>query len=94
VVYETASNDKVKVLWFDQPRKGDHNVKGANQVLTRIQALFPKATRTTIYSATAKKSVPTLKGVGFVATRPSSDPIPAPRNRYTARRMTHPTQFF
>lgn len=76
LVYETASNDKVKALWFDQPRKGDHNVKGANQVLTRIQALFPKATRTTIYSATAKKSVPALKGVGFVATRPSADPVP------------------
>jgi hypothetical protein len=63
-------------VWFDQPKRGDHNVKGANQVLARIQGLFPKATRTTIYSATAKKSVPALKGIGFVATRPSSDPVP------------------
>lgn len=76
LVYETTSNDKVKALWFDQPRRGDHNVKGANQVLARIQQLFPKATRTTIYSATAKKSVPALKGIGFVDTRPSSDPVP------------------
>ena len=76
LVYETTTNDKVKALWFDQPRRGDHNVKGANQVLARIQALFPKATRTTIYSATAKKSVPALKGIGFVATRPSSAPVP------------------
>jgi len=76
LVYETASNDKVKAIWFDQPKRGDHNVKGANQVLARIQALFPKVTRTTIYSATAKKSVPALKGIGFVATRPSSDPVP------------------
>lgn len=63
-------------MWFDQPKRGDHNVKGANQVLARIQGLFPKVTRTTIYSATAKKSVPALKGIGFVATRPSSDPVP------------------
>lgn len=76
LVYETASNDKVKAIWCDQPKRGDHNVKGANQVLARIQGLFPKATRTTIYSATAKKSVPALKGIGFVATRPSSDPVP------------------
>jgi putative DNA primase/helicase len=76
LVYETTTNDKVKALWFDQPRRGDHNVKGANQVLARIQQLFPKATRATIYSATAKKSVPALKGIGFVATRPSSDPVP------------------
>jgi len=76
LVYETASNDKLKAVWFDQPKRGDHNVKGANQVLARIQALFPKVTRTTIYSATAKKSVPALKGIGFVATRPSSDPVP------------------
>jgi putative DNA primase/helicase len=74
LVYETTTNDKVKAVWFDQPKRGDHNVKGANQVLARIQALFPKVTRTTIYSATAKKSVPALKGIGFVATRPSSDP--------------------
>ncbi|MEG4917777.1 DUF3854 domain-containing protein [Microcoleus sp. B7-D4] len=76
LVYETASNDKLKAVWFDQPKRGDYNVKGANQVLARIQALFPKATRTTIYSATAKKSVPALTGIGFVATRPSSDPVP------------------
>jgi putative DNA primase/helicase len=76
LVYETTTNDKVKAVWFDQPRRGDHNVKGANQVLARIQQLFPKATRATIYSATAKKSVPALKGIGFVATRPSSDPVP------------------
>jgi hypothetical protein len=76
LVYETASNDKLKAVWFDQPKRGDHNVKGANQVLARIQGLFPKVTRTTIYSATAKKSVPALKGIGFVTTRPSSDPVP------------------
>jgi phage/plasmid-associated DNA primase len=76
LVYETTTNDKVKAVWFDQPKRGDHNVKGANQVLARIQALFPKVTRTTIYSATAKKSVPALKGIGFVATRPSFDPVP------------------
>ena len=76
LVYETASNDKLKAVWFDQPKRGDHNVKGANQVLARIQGLFPKVTRTTIYSATAKKSVPALKGIGFVTTRPSSAPVP------------------
>ncbi|MBD0340814.1 MAG: hypothetical protein ICV61_07940 [Microcoleus sp. Co-bin12] len=76
LVYETASNDKVKAIWCDQPKRGDHNVKGANQVLARIQGLFPKVTRTTIYSATAKKSVPALKGIGFVTTRPSSAPVP------------------
>ena len=76
LVYEPASGDKLKAVWFDQPKRGDHNVKGANQVLARIQGLFPKATRTTIYSATAKKSVPALKGISFVTTRPSSDPVP------------------
>lgn len=76
LVYETGSNDKVKAVWFDQAKRGDYNVKGANQVLARIQALFPKVSRTTIYSATAKKSVPALKGIGFGVTRPSSDPVP------------------
>jgi phage/plasmid-associated DNA primase len=76
LVYETASNDKVKALWLDQPRRGDSNVKGVNQVLARIQQLFPKATRTTVYNATSKRSVAALSGIGFVDTRTSSAPVP------------------
>jgi putative DNA primase/helicase len=76
LVYETTTNDKVKALWLDQPRRGDSNVKGVNQVLARIQQLFPKATRTTVYNATSKRSVAALSGIGFVDTRTSSAPVP------------------
>ncbi|MEG4280913.1 DUF5906 domain-containing protein [Microcoleus sp. MON1_C1] len=76
LVYETTTNDKVKALWLDQPRRGDSNVKGVNQVLARIQQLFPKATRTTVYNATSKRSVAALSGISFVDTRTSSAPVP------------------
>ena len=73
--YETTSSDKVKAIWSDQPRRGDYNVKSVNQVLARIQGLFPNTKRTTIYSETRKKSIPALSGIGFI-TRPSSAPVP------------------
>jgi putative DNA primase/helicase len=34
--------------WIDQPRKGDLNVKGSNQVLQRFLEIFPKARRGTV----------------------------------------------
>lgn len=73
--YETTSNDKVKAIWSDQPRRGDYNIKSVNQVLARIQGLFPNAKRTTIYSEKRKKSIPALSGIGFV-TRSTSAPLP------------------
>ncbi|MEG4997847.1 DUF3854 domain-containing protein [Microcoleus sp. B4-D4] len=76
LVYETTSSDKVKAVWLDQPRRGDSNVKGINQALARIQQLFPKATRTTLYNATSKRSVAALSGIGFNDTRTSSAPVP------------------
>ena len=72
--YETTSNDKVKAIWSDQPRRGDYNIKSVNQVLARIQGLFPNAKRTTIYSEKRKKSIPALSGIGF--TRSTSAPVP------------------
>ncbi|MGV2830772.1 hypothetical protein [Myxosarcina sp. GI1(2024)] len=33
---------KQKVIWHDQPRRGDKNVKASNQVYQRFAELFPK----------------------------------------------------
>jgi len=42
---EANDKGKEKNTWIDQARKGDANVKGANQVLARFLELFPKAKR-------------------------------------------------
>ena len=42
---EVNDKGKEKNVWIDQVRKGDANVKGANQVLARFLELFPKAKR-------------------------------------------------
>ncbi|MDV2998165.1 MAG: hypothetical protein N4J56_007870 [Chroococcidiopsis sp. SAG 2025] len=42
---EVSDKGKEKNIWIDQVRKGDANVKGANQVLARFIELFPKAKR-------------------------------------------------
>lgn len=42
---EVNDKGKEKNIWIDQVRKGDANVKGANQVLARFLELFPKAKR-------------------------------------------------
>ncbi|BDA76584.1 helicase superfamily 3 (plasmid) [Calothrix sp. PCC 7716] len=52
--------------WVDQSRPSDKNIKGINQVLPRIAALFPKATKTTQYDPVSKRNVQVLRGIGFV----------------------------
>ena len=42
---EVNDKGKEKNIWIDQVRRGDVNVKGANQVLARFLELFPKAKR-------------------------------------------------
>lgn len=42
LVITRSDNGKEKTEWFDQARRGDKNVKGANQVYQRFSELFPK----------------------------------------------------
>jgi putative DNA primase/helicase len=52
--YEETSTGKKKALWVDQARKGDANVRGANQIIARFQNLFPKTKRVTITTGPEK----------------------------------------
>jgi putative DNA primase/helicase len=45
LMLETNERGTEGKLWLDQVSRSDHNVKGANQVLPRFCALFPKAKR-------------------------------------------------
>ena len=45
---EETSSGKEKFAWTDQARKGDTNVKGSNQVLSKFLQLFPKAKRVSL----------------------------------------------
>lgn len=42
---EIDSKGKEKLIWSEQSNRFDKNVKGANQVISRFQELFPKAKR-------------------------------------------------
>ncbi len=60
LTYEEGSNGKKKSVWFDQSRKSDANVKAANQVIARFQAIFPKVKRVTV-----GKGQVALQGISF-----------------------------
>lgn len=66
--FEQTNSGKEKALWTEQARKGDFNVKGANQVIARFQALFPKAKRVTV-----GKGVAALADLDFLPGRPQPD---------------------
>jgi len=66
LTYEETSTGKKKALWVDQARKGDANVRGANQVIARFQNLFPRTKRITITSGPEKNRM-ALLGIGFKA---------------------------
>ena len=63
-------DDGKKRQWIEQVRPSDKNVKGINQVITRILSLFPKAKKGTTYDEVAKRSVPTIMGIGINAPPP------------------------
>mgnify|MGYP005840486431 CR=1 FL=1 len=71
LTYEDA-NGKRKALWIDQARKGDANVKGANQVIPRFQKLFPTAKRISV-----GKGKMALKGINFVLPSLPGEPVEA-----------------
>ena len=66
LTYEETDKGKRKANWVDQAKKGDANVRGANQIIARFQALFPKTKRVTITSG-ADKNRMALYGIGFKA---------------------------
>lgn len=55
-----------KRTWNEQVKPSDKNVKAPNQVIARFLALFPKAKKSTKYCEVAKKSLPTITGIGIV----------------------------
>lgn len=55
-----------KRIWVDQARPSDKNIKGMNQVLPRIKALFPKAELGVRYCQIQKRNIKVLKGIGVV----------------------------
>ncbi|HEY9635243.1 MAG TPA: hypothetical protein V6D14_17710 [Coleofasciculaceae cyanobacterium] len=63
-------DDGKKRQWIEQVRPSDKNVKGINQVIPRILSLFPKAKKGTKYDEVAKRSVPTITGIGINAPPP------------------------
>ena len=67
--YEDTSSGKQKAIWTEQAKKGDLNIKGANQIIPRFQALFPKAMRVTV-----GKGKMALNGIGFKLNSP--EPLP------------------
>jgi putative DNA primase/helicase len=42
---ETSDTGKEKAIWIDQASRFDPNVKGAHQLVARLQKLYPKVTR-------------------------------------------------
>jgi putative DNA primase/helicase len=72
LTYDEAANGKKKSIWIDQVRKGDANLKGANQVIARFQSLFPKAKRVTV-----GKGKMALQGISFISVPPNGEPVEA-----------------
>ena len=70
LTYEETSNGKKRSVWIDQARRGDANVKGANQVIARFQNLFPKAKRVTV-----GKGKMALQGISFSPVYPKGEPV-------------------
>jgi putative DNA primase/helicase len=68
--YEEGANGKQKSIWTEQARKGDANVKGANQVIPRFQALFPKTKRVTV-----GKGKMALQGISFAPPPGDGEPV-------------------
>ena len=63
-----VSNDgkgKEKYEWHDQPRRGDKNVKAANQICQRFSELFPKVRKERDNSNPERKGQFYLSGLGF-----------------------------
>ena len=81
----TLEDDGKRRTWIDQVKPSDKNVKGINQIIPRIMALFPKAEKATRYDETAKRNVPIIKGIGIIENtrttvennRTSSAPVSA-----------------
>ncbi|MBD1903744.1 hypothetical protein NDI44_28070 [Trichocoleus sp. DQ-A3] len=71
LTFEVGGNGKPKSIWADQPRRGDRNVKGCNQVLARFQELFPKAKRVPF-----GKNQMALSGIGFLGEGNDGEGLP------------------
>lgn len=65
LIVETTSTGKEKLIWVDQVRRGDRNVKGLNQIAQRFTELFPKAKRTTYRPKGSNNPESRLAGICF-----------------------------
>jgi phage/plasmid-associated DNA primase len=54
-----------KLLWTDQVKAGDKNVKGQNQVLPRFLEIFPKARKATQRLQNSRNYEPLITGIKF-----------------------------
>ena len=89
LTYEETSTGKKKALWVDQARKGDANVRGANQVIASFQNLFPKTKRITITNGSEKNRI-ALLGIGFIAPGNPDNPPGNPQNNPTDNPPSNP----
>lgn len=81
---ETNDKGKEKLIWIDQPNRFDPNVKGAHQLVARMQKLFPKITRG---KRSNGKGIP-LYGLGWVdepnlSVEAGSDPTVITQRSYS-----------
>lgn len=63
VTYDDRGKEKQE--WHDQPRRGDKNVKAANQVHQRFSEIFPKIVRSKDTSRSERTGQAYLVGIGF-----------------------------
>lgn len=56
---------KEKGIWNDQVKRGDRNIKGANQICQRFIELFPRASRELETQNPERKNQAFLGGIGF-----------------------------
>ncbi|PIG94577.1 DUF5906 domain-containing protein [Gloeocapsopsis sp. IPPAS B-1203] len=75
LVVTTDDKGKQKNEWHEQPRRGDRNIKAANQVYQRFIELFPKAKRLRDSSSSDRKGQFYLNGVSFISVGEASEAI-------------------
>jgi hypothetical protein len=81
---EVNDKGKEKQIWIDQPGRYDPNVKGAHQLVSRLQKLFPKITRG---KRSNGKGIP-LSGLGWadeanLSIETDSDPTVITQRSYS-----------
>ena len=65
LIVEKSSTGNEKLSWNEQPRRGDKNIKGSNQVLQRFLEIFPKARRGKTPKGDGKSYVSVITGIKY-----------------------------